>query len=1260
MFKKEKLLISAITLSVLGVSINGRLFASEENFIKQHYSLNKKLYSCICTVFNEHIRQKSNTCKNYWANKLKWKGSIDALKKITTLSHQIDDTGYKAISQSYKGTINKLIQEITKAKKENTHYKENLNKMKALFNGWGAFEIIKMFWTLPNLNDYRDDSERKKLYRDICYELVMSFGVPIYPLIGIKENHKKDKGNSKSPKNEQNETKLQTERDDIYRCELADSFVHDMQCYLEQFWVICNKVIEKTEHESIIAKVRRDFPPNAQKSKDWNYGVTREFSQKITDPSSMQNAVLQSIVHIAPLASKFNKYYRRGVFVKNEKGDREKVNVGKTAKHLFEITNAVWSDYEAGKSINAKVDLKQKNDNDPIEFFNSLLDKLHSDLSPNIYGRTNDQPPAPQIIECKENENDIIKKQFDDYCRKFKNNNNTVISDLFYVTCLKWEDKNKFQFISKETLTVPIAEVYKYNLERKKYDKITTNTITLDDFFKYFKDRECTELTVVPDILTFCVDWENLTDNLPSFSPEFSLSAKDYINSVIQNECSYGDDTNATYFLAGIVTKDENTEKFVYYNRMSENMSWYQYTEKEVTKVENEAFVQNVITKNANKADKDLVKAKNIAIENVIQQKKPYILIYQRRPDANKLINNNIMINSNNNINHVFRTQKKPNFMASSVKNNNANSNINLENKNNNISQNNNMNNFNNLNNNINMNYNIQNMNTFQNNQNLGNMNVFNNQNNQFFYPSMNNQFVTTNSNNFAPQNYNVNNQSNNGNYNNQINNMNSQQQNGYGFQNTFNAQNNIGTNYSNNGTNNINQNMLTINDPQDIFNKHISNYGENSRFFVDLWREMHKDVKLSKQTVGLDNIGSTCYMNATLQCFAHLDPLISYLITKRNSDENFGTNLNKIPMTYSFLKTVMNLRKINLNKYEANYSNCKLKLPSADIDNIKNAEISSYAPYDFREEISKNPIFQQVAANDAKDLVNHIIMTMHEELNSKRQDNQFQNGNMLDMKLQNDKQRIKQAFMEEYKNGFKSIISDLLYAVQGTETQCETCGNTQYNYQAYFFLVFPLEEVRKFTSQNVFQQLLLLNSNCRQAVEMGNIKLATFLQPQLSELQKKFYNLTQSQRSIVTIDDCFVYNGKWEYFTGSNQIYCNNCGNMSNAGYRTELENTPEILIILLNRGNGIQFKIDLDFPEVLNVTPYVVDKSTVIKYQLIATVTHLGESGASGHFVANCRCSDGNWRRYNDSIVQDIKDYQSEVVKFAMPYILFYEKIH
>ena len=48
------------------------------------------------------------------------------------------------------------------------------------------------------------------------------------------------------------------------------------------------------------------------------------------------------------------------------------------------------------------------------------------------------------------------------------------------------------------------------------------------------------------------------------------------------------------------------------------------------------------------------------------------------------------------------------------------------------------------------------------------------------------------------------------------------------------------------------------------------------------------------------------------------------------------------------------------------------------------------------------------------------------------------------------------------------------------------------------------------------------------------------------------------------------------------------------------------------------------------------------------------------SGHFIAYCRDPIlGKWHKYNDAIVNEVIDFQNEVINFAMPYLLFYQKI-
>ena len=95
------------------------------------------------------------------------------------------------------------------------------------------------------------------------------------------------------------------------------------------------------------------------------------------------------------------------------------------------------------------------------------------------------------------------------------------------------------------------------------------------------------------------------------------------------------------------------------------------------------------------------------------------------------------------------------------------------------------------------------------------------------------------------------------------------------------------------------------------------------------------------------------------------------------------------------------------------------------------------------------------------------------------------------------------------------------------------------------------------------------------------------------------------------------------------------------------------------MNRGKGKSFKCNVDFPYNLFLQQFILCQESISSYELKGVITHLGESGASGHFVASCKSPcDNHWYRYNDAIVNPINDVQTEIINFGMPYILFYKK--
>ena len=360
---------------------------------------------------------------------------------------------------------------------------------------------------------------------------------------------------------------------------------------------------------------------------------------------------------------------------------------------------------------------------------------------------------------------------------------------------------------------------------------------------------------------------------------------------------------------------------------------------------------------------------------------------------------------------------------------------------------------------------------------------------------------------------------------------------------------------------------------------------------------------------IGLTNIGATCYMNSTLQCFCHIEKFVNFFKCSSQVLNNQKDNL-----TSSFKLLIDNLWP---NDYDPT--------------------VKYYAPEEFKNKISKmNDLFAGIAANDSKDLVNFIIMTLHEELN--KAEKIQENNNYIPNIDQTNKISIFQNFTQDFTKRNISIISDLFYAINCNITKCGLCNTEIYNFQIYFFLIFPLEEVRKFKN------------------ECNNYNYNQFNQFNPFNFQNNFINNNE-----VNMTDCFNYNQKVNFMTGENSMYCNRCRTNCDCRMWTYLVTGPEILIIILNRGKGIEFNIKIYFEENLDLSNYIEYKNTGCKYKLIGVITHIGESSMSGHFIAYCRDPINNdWYKYNDAIVNKVENFQNEVINFAMPYLLFYQKVN
>ena len=179
---------------------------------------------------------------------------------------------------------------------------------------------------------------------------------------------------------------------------------------------------------------------------------------------------------------------------------------------------------------------------------------------------------------------------------------------------------------------------------------------------------------------------------------------------------------------------------------------------------------------------------------------------------------------------------------------------------------------------------------------------------------------------------------------------------------------------------------------------------------------------------IGLNNIGATCYMNASLQCLSNTKRLTKYFLNDYKEDSN------KI-MSNEYYIVLQNLwKRENNNK--------------------------AYSPNSFKEVLSKeNPLFAGIQANDSKDLINFLIERFHQELNIEKNDN----NNNAEQPDQTNEQLMLKVFLNEFKNKFNSPISNLFYGILETKSQCQGCNVIKFNFQIFSFIEFPLQQVNQY-----------------------------------------------------------------------------------------------------------------------------------------------------------------------------------------------------
>ena len=492
---------------------------------------------------------------------------------------------------------------------------------------------------------------------------------------------------------------------------------------------------------------------------------------------------------------------------------------------------------------------------------------------------------------------------------------------------------------------------------------------------------------------------------------------------------------------------------------------------------------------------------------------------------------------------------------------------------------------------------------------------------------------------------------------------------------------------------NNYNIDDILNNNKTNIDNNYnIDNLINNNNFINEEEEEKPAEpihLNFMVRTKGLANVGATCYMNATLQCFFHVKRLSENLI----NDYKIGRSLE---LTYSFKNLIKEL------------AGCKKrKKVLYDVNNyiVEDKPKDYYEPNEFKDLISrKNPLFNGIQANDSKDLIIFLLEGMDNELTERNNKNlpkeNFYGKNPEEMTEAN------------FKKIHNSIFSELFYGFQKSIMECLSCGHKDVTYSVFNFLIFPLEKVYNTLNKNnnnmnnynfnngnynminnmnynnmYFNNMLSnnmfninninrnifnnMNMNYNMFNNMNNMNYNNqnnFSAPQIrntypfnslsnySQISRPNLNNKTNLPRKLTLDNCFKENENEEILFGSNQIFCNHCRRYSKARTKNEIHKAPNVFILILNRGKGNYFQCDLDFPHRLDISKFVNNPSSPKIYELIGVISHLGKSSMDGHFIAYCKHFDMNWYLFNDGIVTPVS--LKNIYK-GTPYILFYQNI-